>query len=127
VAGLGDRLEPARTVASPRAQEGPDVAALRSLAEHLEAAARIVRRLETRLATPRASSPYALVHHRHDDSRPPEALLDATTLGNLLGLDPRTVRRMGRSGRIPAPLAIGAALRWRRSDIDAWLASGAPH
>jgi predicted DNA-binding transcriptional regulator AlpA len=29
-------------------------------------------------------------------------------------------------GRVPTPFKIGSSLRWLRSEIDEWLASGAP-
>lgn len=37
---------------------------------------------------------------------------------------PRHVYRLSDAGRMPAPLKLGALVRWDLDEIDAWIASG---
>jgi len=52
------------------------------------------------------------------------ALLDVRAVAALLDCSPRHVYRLSDGGRMPAPVRIGALVRWRRQDLDAWLAAG---
>ena len=52
--------------------------------------------------------------------------VDAVGLAELLGLSVRTIRRLDACGKVPQPVKIGGAVRWRREEIDAWLAAGCP-
>jgi predicted DNA-binding transcriptional regulator AlpA len=68
---------------------------------------------------------------RHDtaialDDPSPSPLLTPPQLATLLQLDPRTLRRLELSGAVPRAIYIGALKRWRRADIDTWLASRKP-
>ncbi|MBI4583068.1 MAG: helix-turn-helix domain-containing protein [Planctomycetes bacterium] len=56
----------------------------------------------------------------------PPALLDVEDVARLLTCSTRHVRRLADSGRMPRPLKIGALVRWRRGEIDAWIAAGCP-
>ncbi len=38
----------------------------------------------------------------------------------------RTVWRWSHSGAMPAPVRIGGAVRFRRSEIEAWIEAGCP-
>ncbi len=60
------------------------------------------------------------------DDRVDALAIDAVQLGRLLGLSMRTIRRLDSSGRIPRPVRIGGAVRWRASEIAAWLNEGCP-
>jgi excisionase family DNA binding protein len=51
-------------------------------------------------------------------------LLDVRAVAHLLGCSVRHVYRMADSGQMPRPVKLGALVRWRRSDLDAWLAAG---
>jgi len=53
-------------------------------------------------------------------------LLTAQELGALLNLSKRQVFRLNACGKIPAPIRIGGSVRWLASDIEDWLATGAP-
>ena len=53
-------------------------------------------------------------------------LLSAKALGQRLSLSKRQVFRLNSSGRIPAPVRIGGAVRWCAEEISAWLAASAP-
>lgn len=50
-----------------------------------------------------------------------EGLLDATEVAELLRLRPRSVRSLSRRGVLPPPLRIGRRLRWRITDIRAFI------
>ena len=49
-----------------------------------------------------------------------EPLVHADKIGELLGIHPKTVLRMARSGRLPA-IRVGRYWRFRHSDLDTWL------
>ena len=50
---------------------------------------------------------------------------DVAAIATLLGCSSRHVRRLAESGRMPQPIrTIGRLLRWRRADVDAWIAGG---
>lgn len=53
-------------------------------------------------------------------------LLTADELASLLRLSKRTLWRLRSAGKIPPPVRLGACVRWRVVDIDAWLAAGCP-
>ena len=52
------------------------------------------------------------------------ALLDVRAVAALLGCSPRHVYRLSDAGKMPAPMRLGALVRWSRTSLDAWLASG---
>ncbi len=54
------------------------------------------------------------------------ALLDVRAVATLLDCSPRHVYRLADASRMPAPVRIGALVRWRRIDIDAWIDAGCP-
>ena len=58
---------------------------------------------------------------------PPPGTYDVDDIAALLNCSSRHVRRMGDSGAMPRPLHIGRLVRWRKSDIDGWLADGCPN
>lgn len=50
-------------------------------------------------------------------------MLDAKSLGMLLIVSEKTIRRWDRSGKIPRPIRVTAAVvRWSRETIVRWLA-----
>lgn len=61
-----------------------------------------------------------------DETPTPPALLDSRQVADLLGASPRTVVRLADSGRMPRSFKVGALTRWRRSDLEAWIARGCP-
>lgn len=55
----------------------------------------------------------------------PSALIDAAELARMLSISKPTIWRMRESGRLPEPLRVTSqAVRWRRADIEAWIAGG---
>jgi excisionase family DNA binding protein len=61
---------------------------------------------------------------------PPElaaaVLLDVRAVAALLGCSTRHVYRLADASRMPAPVRIGALVRWRRTDIESWLDARCP-
>ena len=53
--------------------------------------------------------------------------VDARQLGRMLGLSVRTLRVMDAGGKLPRPVRLnGHSVRWVVSEIESWLAAGAP-
>lgn len=59
-------------------------------------------------------------------SAPAVALLSVDDVAALLAVSTRTIRRMADGGQMPRPVKLGSLVRWRRSDVDEWLAAGCP-
>lgn len=55
---------------------------------------------------------------------PAAQLLDVRGVAALLDCSPRHCYRLADAGHLPAPVRLGALVRWRRQDLDAWLAGG---
>ena len=55
-----------------------------------------------------------------------EKLLTAKEVGQMLSLSKRQIFRINSCGKIPAPVRIGGSVRWRQSEITAWIQAGAP-
>lgn len=56
-----------------------------------------------------------------------EKLLRAADVGRIINCSKRSVYRYCSSGRIPAPVRIGGAIRWRLSDIELFLRWDCPN
>jgi excisionase family DNA binding protein len=56
----------------------------------------------------------------------PAALLDVQAVAELLTCSPQHIRRLADAGRMPRPVRIGSLMRWRRADLESWLAAGCP-
>jgi predicted DNA-binding transcriptional regulator AlpA len=52
-------------------------------------------------------------------------VVNAILLAKLLGKSVRTIRTLDAAGKLPVPLRI-AGVVWRVSEINEWLAAGAP-
>ena len=58
-----------------------------------------------------------------DADRTPSALLRAFQVAELIGSTEAQIRNMRARGQLPAPIKVpGLGVRWRRSDLDLWLA-----
>ncbi len=51
-------------------------------------------------------------------------LLDVETVARLCGCSAPHVRRLADAGRMPAPVKVGALVRWNRRAIESWIADG---
>ena len=63
------------------------------------------------------------------ESKPPTdapLLIDIRQLAALLGRSVPSLERDQAAGRLPAPLRIGGSKKWRRADIETWVAAGCP-
>ncbi|MFL5341881.1 MAG: helix-turn-helix transcriptional regulator [Gemmataceae bacterium] len=59
---------------------------------------------------------------------PPESaasvLLDVQAVARLLNCSTRHVYRLSDMGKMPAPVRVGALVRWQRQAIEEWVAGG---
>ena len=60
------------------------------------------------------------------DPSDPNVLIGVERVAEKLNVSTRHVRRLTESGAIPRPIRLGALVRWRLVEIDAWIASGCP-
>ena len=51
---------------------------------------------------------------------------DVIAIAELLGCSTRHVYRLADSGALLRPIHIGRLVRWRKADVDTWLAAGCP-
>lgn len=59
-------------------------------------------------------------------SEPPAALLGVKETAALLKCSERHLYRLVDSGRAPAPIKLGALVRFSRKSIEDWIADGCP-
>ena len=53
-------------------------------------------------------------------------LLTAAESAEMAGVAKRSWWRYVSSGKAPAPVRLGGAVRWRRSELAEWIAAGCP-
>lgn len=53
-------------------------------------------------------------------------LLTTAQAAKLCGIGERTLWRYSHSGRAPAPVRIGSAVRYRRAELMEWIGNGCP-
>ena len=53
-------------------------------------------------------------------------LLAAAEAAKLLSISERHFYKLHSSGRVPRPIRLGRAVRWRADELREWLAAGAP-
>jgi predicted DNA-binding transcriptional regulator AlpA len=51
-------------------------------------------------------------------------LLDVGAVGQMLDCSARHVYRLADGGRMPSPVKLNSLVRWRRSEIESWIAGG---
>lgn len=56
----------------------------------------------------------------------PSLLLDVNEMAELLGCSTRSIRRMLKSGQIPAPVRLRGMVRWNREQVLRWIEAGCP-
>ena len=62
----------------------------------------------------------------HTVKEAPPELVTTQQLAELLNVGARSVWRWSRSGRIPAPVRIGNAVRFKWREIEEWIRVGCP-
>jgi len=71
-------------------------------------------------------SPLRLARDDDRDAEPQvqgiEPLLNVRGMARLLNVSTKTVRSWRAAKTLPEPLVLGGVLRWRRADVEAWLA-----
>ena len=53
-------------------------------------------------------------------------LLSVELVPKMLNCSTRHVRRLADAGRMPAPVRLGALIRWSRQELVDWIAKGCP-
>ena len=53
-------------------------------------------------------------------------LFDVRGVAQLVGVSPRHILRLAATGRMPAPIKLGALTRWNRRAVMAWIEAGCP-
>lgn len=53
-------------------------------------------------------------------------LLRVKEVAALLAISARQVWKLNTTGRLPMPVRLGRSVRWRRVELQAWLAAGCP-
>jgi len=53
-------------------------------------------------------------------------LLDVAAVAEMLGCSQRHVYRLSDAGRMPAPVKLGALVRWNRAAVESWIDQGCP-
>ena len=51
-------------------------------------------------------------------------LLDVRAVAALLGCSARHIYRLADAGRMPRPVKLGQLVRWRRGELEQWVADG---
>ena len=58
---------------------------------------------------------------------PAAELIDVKAVAQLLGgCSTRHVFRLSDASQMPRPIKLGSLVRWRRAELDAWIAAGCP-
>jgi predicted DNA-binding transcriptional regulator AlpA len=66
----------------------------------------------------------SIVLHDVTTSGRDATLIDVDAVAAMLDCSSRTVRRMSDSGLMPPPVRLSALVRWRRTELEAWIADG---
>lgn len=56
----------------------------------------------------------------------PSPMITVGQVAAMLACSAKTVYRLTDRGAIPKPIRLGGMLRWRRADIEQWIADGCP-
>jgi excisionase family DNA binding protein len=64
--------------------------------------------------------------HAFDSTKVQGGLFPILEVAELCSCSERHVRRLADAGRMPAPIRLGALVRWRRDEILEWIAAGCP-
>ena len=61
---------------------------------------------------------------QYEDAACRPLTLGVNQVAQLLGLSKRTIYRLLDAGKIPKPIQLGGAVRWRRTDIELFIEAG---
>lgn len=65
-------------------------------------------------------------NEHHDDGRENSRLLTVADLSRRLRISIRQTRKLKAEGSLPNPIRLGRSIRWRASEIAAWIEAGCP-
>lgn len=54
-------------------------------------------------------------------------LLRADESAELLGISKAHFYRMQNAGKVPLPVRLGGSVRWRKAELESWIAAGMPN
>ena len=54
-------------------------------------------------------------------------MLRVEDVAAMLAISTRQVFRLADSGKMPRPLKLGGAVRWRKGDLETWIEKGCPN
>ncbi|WP_145198219.1 helix-turn-helix domain-containing protein [Planctomycetes bacterium Poly30] len=74
--------------------------------------------------TPGGDTSIPSIAHQGEAVQP--LLLPAPKVAEMLGVSKRQIAGLRSSGRLPSPVRLGRSVRWRREEIEAWIAAGCP-
>lgn len=66
------------------------------------------------------------VHRNQNAEQPPALTANAGQVAKMLGVSVRQVWRLHTTGRLPKPVRLGNCVRWRRAEVEAFVAAGCP-
>jgi excisionase family DNA binding protein len=72
--------------------------------------------------------PFAAARNLHDRSPPDPTplLISVQDLATILKISTRSVWRLLSAGKLPSPVRIGGAVRWRYDEVKHWIDAGCP-
>lgn len=70
--------------------------------------------------------PPPVVFQKQEQNNPEVKMLTKREVANLMRTSTRTIERMCDEGRMPAPLKLGANVRWNSEVVQAWINAGCP-
>lgn len=53
-------------------------------------------------------------------------LISAEELAGMLAISTRSLWRLRSAGQLPRPVQLGGSTRWRRVEVEQWIAAGCP-
>ena len=71
-------------------------------------------------------APFVSPSAEHGRSAIETKLLNVDDVAAYLTYSTRHVRRLADAGAMPRPVKLGTLVRWRREDIEQWIADGCP-
>jgi excisionase family DNA binding protein len=66
------------------------------------------------------------VSNAGSSSKQSAVLLDVNAVAEMLTCSPRHVYRLSDCGEMPRPVKVGRLVRWRRKELEDWIADGCP-
>lgn len=65
-------------------------------------------------------------YHKPSSDDAEAKLFSEMDMASVLGVSAGAVRRLDAGGKLPEPIRLGNFIRWRRLEIEDWIAAGCP-